>query len=112
MLWCYGDYDPGSVDPPLDQASHERSFGLWRADGSAKPAVEAVAAFSGATRVAPPDDGWIDIDADRYWQRPGDELPRLYERSRRAARRESTVTARPTSAERKRGGRSAARCDR
>ena len=69
MLWCYGDYDPRIWnDPPLDEAVHERSFGLWRADGSAKPAVGVVGAFAGATCSAPPDDGWIDIDADRYWQ--------------------------------------------
>lgn len=81
MLWCYGDYDPRIwTDPPLDEAVHERSFGLWRADGSAKPGVGVVGAFAGATRSALPDDGWIDIDADRYWRRPGVELPRLYGR--------------------------------
>jgi endo-1,4-beta-mannosidase len=81
MLWCYGDYDPRIWnDPPLDEAVHERTFGLWRADGSAKPAVGVAAAFAGATCSAPPDDDWIDIDADRYWQRPGVELPRLYGR--------------------------------
>ncbi len=81
MLWCYADYDPRTWNaPPLDEAVHERSFGLWRADGSPKPAVDAVAAFAGATRVTPPDDAWIDIDPDRYWQQPGVELPRLYRR--------------------------------
>ena len=44
---------PGSgTIPPLDEAVHERSFGLWRADGSAKPAVGVVGAFAGATRSA------------------------------------------------------------
>jgi endo-1,4-beta-mannosidase len=81
MLWCYADYAPRTWnDPPLDQAVHERSFGLWRGDGSPKPAVDIVAAFSGAARSAPPDDTWIDIDLDRYWQQPGVELPRLYRR--------------------------------
>ena len=75
MLWCYGDYDPRMWNfPPLDEAVHERSFGLWRADGSAKPAVGVVGAFAGTTCSPPPDDGWIDIDAGRYWQRPGVEL--------------------------------------
>ena len=64
----------------LDEAMHERSFGLWRADGSAKPGVGVVGVFAGATRSALSDDGWIDIDADRYWRRPGVELPRLYGR--------------------------------
>jgi endo-1,4-beta-mannosidase len=81
MLWCYADYDPRTWnDPPLDRAVHERSFGLWRADGSRKPAVDMVAAFAGATRLAPTDDAWIDIEVDRYWQQPGVELPRLYDR--------------------------------
>lgn len=81
MLWCYADYDPGTWnDPPLDQAVHERSFGLWRVDGSPKPAVDIVAAFADAARVTPPDDAWIDIDADRYWRQSGVELPRLYRR--------------------------------
>jgi endo-1,4-beta-mannosidase len=81
MLWCYADYDPRTWnDPPLDQAVHERSFGLWLADGSPKPAVDIVAAFAGAARMAPPDDAWIDIDPDRYWEQPSIELPRLYRR--------------------------------
>jgi endo-1,4-beta-mannosidase len=81
MLWCYADYDPRTWnDPPLDRAMHERSFGLWRADGSPKPAVNVVPAFAGAARLTPPDDTWIDVDPDRYWEQPGVELPRLYRR--------------------------------
>jgi endo-1,4-beta-mannosidase len=82
MLWCYSDYDPGTFEsPPLDEAIHERSFGLWRADGTPKPAVEVVRAFAGAMRFPPPDaEPWLDIDPERYWQKPGVELPRLYER--------------------------------
>jgi endo-1,4-beta-mannosidase len=83
MLWCYADYEPVVwTEPPLDEAVHERSFGLWRADGSAKPAVGAVSAAGGTTCVAPPDDGWIDIDAERFWQQPRVELARLYGRYR------------------------------
>ena len=38
MLWCYGDYARELWDkPPLDLATHERSFGLWRSDYSGKP---------------------------------------------------------------------------
>ena len=83
MLWCYADYEPGTwFVPPLDEAVHERSFGLWRADGSAKPALKAVTDAARRSREAPPDDGWIDIDAERFWDRPGVELSRLYERYR------------------------------
>ncbi len=82
MLWCYSDYHPATfAHPPLDEAVHERSFGLWRADGSPKPAVDVVRSFAGATRLPAPDrEPWIDIDAERYWERPEFELPRLYGR--------------------------------
>jgi endo-1,4-beta-mannosidase len=80
MLWCYSDYQRARWSiPPLDLAEHERSFGLWRADGSPKPAVAAVAAFAGATRCdAHDDDSWIDISPDEFLLDPGRELPRLY----------------------------------
>jgi endo-1,4-beta-mannosidase len=80
MLWCYSDYQRARwSSPPLDLAQHERSFGLWRADGSPKPAVAAIAAFAGATRRdAHDDDGWIDISPDEFLLDPGRELPRLY----------------------------------
>ncbi len=82
MLWCDSDYDRATFEhPPLDVSIHERSFGLWRADGTPKPAVEVVKEFAGATRLAPPQaEPWIDIDAERFWREPGAELPRLYER--------------------------------
>ena len=86
MLWCYADYAPERWgDPPLDDAVHERSFGLWRADGSAKPAVPVVTAAAGRARLEPPADDWIDIGHDEFWERPGVELPRLYARYRGAS---------------------------
>jgi len=84
MLWCYSDYDPALWDrPPLDLAVHERSFGLWRADGSSKPSVAAVAAFVGADRCDDADDDtWIDLDRDEFLLNPSAELARLYRRYR------------------------------
>ena len=80
MLWCYADYDAATFGrPPMDEATHERSFGLWRADGTPKPAVDVVRAFAGSTRSAPPRRPGSTSTPDRYWQRPGAELPRLYE---------------------------------
>ena len=72
LLWCYSDYDPALWEsPPFDLAPHERSFGLWRADGSPKPAVAVVAAFVGAERcTAGHADAWIDIDRDAVPPRP------------------------------------------
>jgi endo-1,4-beta-mannosidase len=82
MLWCYSDYDPALWhNPPFDLARHERTFGLWRSDGSAKPEVAAVAAFVGAKRCAVEhSDAWIDIEQDEFRSNPGGQLPRLYRR--------------------------------
>ena len=84
LLWCYSDYDPAlSESPPFDLAPHERSFGLWRADGSPKPAVAVIAAFAGAERCdAGHADAWIDIDRDDFRLDPGAQLSRLYRRYR------------------------------
>ena len=84
MLWCYSDYRPAIwSDPPLDEAVHERFFGLWRADGSSKPSVSSVAAFTGADRRDVPGSyEWIDIEPDDYWQDPAKNLSRLYGRYR------------------------------
>jgi|SRR5579884_1523874 len=86
MLWCYSDYEPALwQSPPLDLAGHERTFGLWRSDGSPKPSVAAVAAFAGAERcTAAAEDEWIDIERDQFWCDPAGQLPRLYRRYRRA----------------------------
>ncbi|MFA9472683.1 MAG: cellulase family glycosylhydrolase [Deltaproteobacteria bacterium] len=86
LLWCYSDYVEAIWGlPPLDLAVHERSFGLWRADASPKPAVAVVAAF--AKRCATPlaesrlaDSRWIDVDAAEFYRAPASELPRLYRR--------------------------------
>jgi endo-1,4-beta-mannosidase len=88
MLWCYSDYDSALWDrPPLDLAVHERSFGLWRADGSPKPSVAAVAAFVGVDRCDDVgDDIWIDIERDEFLRSPREQLARLYGRYREVAR--------------------------
>jgi endo-1,4-beta-mannosidase len=90
LLWCYSDYDPALwQQPPLDLAPHERAFGLWRIDGSPKPAVAAIAAFVGAERCTPEDsDVWIDIDREEFLLDPSVQLPRLYRRYREQSRDE------------------------
>jgi len=85
MFWCYTDYVSAIwANPPLDVAVHERSFGLWRADGSPKPVVKVVKAFAGVDTVAAPDDyQWIDIEPKEFLALPRMHLPRLYRRYRR-----------------------------
>lgn len=94
LLWCYSDYDPALWEsPPFDLAPHERSFGLWRADGSPKPAVAAIAAFVGAARcTAAHADAWIDIDRDEFRLDPRAHLPRLYRRYREQSRGEAPTS--------------------
>lgn len=84
MLWCYADYDPVIWErPPFDVAVHERTFGLWRADGSPKPSVAVVRAFAGAPRMAAPvDHPWIDLEPEELLAAPALHLPRLYRRYR------------------------------
>lgn len=82
MLWCANDYASAIwEEPPLDEASHERSFGLWRSDGSPKPAVSVVAAQCGFGISAPPADRrWIDIEPGEFYTSDGSHIARLYQR--------------------------------
>ncbi|MCP5112133.1 MAG: hypothetical protein GY953_14990 [bacterium] len=84
MLWCFSDYLPVLWnDPPLDEAVHERFFGLWRADGKPKPSVSSAAAFTGVDRKDDPTSyEWIDIEPDEFWEDPARNLSRLYGRYR------------------------------
>ncbi len=88
LLWCYSDYDPALwANPPFDLAPHERAFGLWRVDGTPKPAVAAITAFHGAERCsAGYADAWIDVDRDEFLLDPNVQLPRLYRRYREQSR--------------------------
>ncbi|GAG09641.1 unnamed protein product, partial [marine sediment metagenome] len=80
MLWCYGDYaEPLWTEPPLDEATWERWFGLWRVDGSPKPAVTEVTSFEHIGRVSPQQGfPWINIDRKEFYTRPYEHLCRLY----------------------------------
>lgn len=88
MLWCHSDYVPALWDrPPFDLAVHERFFGLWRADGSPKPAVARVADFARrqvAPRTRSPNaaaaPAWLDVNPQEFHRAPSTELPRLYRR--------------------------------
>lgn len=81
--WCYGDYDPALFDrPPFATAVRERTFGLVRANGSEKPAVEVVRRFRARRNagmlhragVAPV----LDVSPEEYYQAPGQHFERLY----------------------------------
>jgi endo-1,4-beta-mannosidase len=79
LVWCYADYDRAIwSEPPLDRAPHERHFGLWRADGSAKPAAAALAEWSGRPRAAPQPAPWSETDRRDFQAAPRETLIRLY----------------------------------
>jgi len=82
FVWCYSDYSPSLWGlPPLDQAVHERYFGLWRSDGAQKPAVSAIERFAGLSRkLVASDFSWIDIEQSEYYQAPRLNLQRLYKK--------------------------------
>ena len=82
FLWCFSDYVSDlSSAPPFDAAPHELSFGLWRADGTAKAAVSEVAVRAGAASVPPGSPGaWLDIDAATFAEDRRHHLRRLYGR--------------------------------
>jgi hypothetical protein len=84
MLWCYSDYSPRLfAAPPFVHAPHERSFGLFRCDGSAKPAVAEMVSFSErrpmmAIEPRLQNSDFIDLTIDDYYDCPGRHLPRLF----------------------------------
>jgi endo-1,4-beta-mannosidase len=79
MVWCYADYDRAIwSEPPLDHAPHERHFGLWRADGTPKPAAAALREWSGRPRVAPAPVSWSETDRTEFYRAPRETLVRLY----------------------------------
>jgi hypothetical protein len=85
LLWCFSDYDESLHHlPPLDLAIHERSFGLWRADGSPKPALAELTRRVGAEVMPPPATGWLDIGCEEFHTSPREHLVRLYRRYRGA----------------------------
>jgi endo-1,4-beta-mannosidase len=84
LVWCFADYDRSIwADPPLDRAPHERHFGLWRADGSAKPAARALADWGGRDRVPRASPTWLAReDPASFYDAPRETLIRLYAASR------------------------------
>jgi endo-1,4-beta-mannosidase len=90
LVWCYADYDRAIwSEPPLDRAPHERHFGLWRADGTPKPAA-ATLADAGGRRLRPPPLKWSDAERTAFYRSPRDTLVRLYR-----AYTEGSTLARP-----------------
>ena len=83
MWWCWSDYARALYDvPPCDEATHERHFGMIRADGSERPVARTLAHFAQQQRAvltAPPP---IAEESAFYASLPG-AIDALYRRYRR-----------------------------
>jgi len=85
LLWCFADYVEALHDlPPLELATHERSFGLWRSNGSPKPALAEVTQRVQLEVMPPPATPWLDIDVEEFEASRREQLVRLYHRYRAA----------------------------
>ncbi len=82
MLWCFADYHESLWDrPPCDEALHERSFGLVRADGTVKPHARTLARFARGrptVRAMPLEHLVLDVSVDEYYRSPEAHARRLY----------------------------------
>lgn len=77
MLWCYSDYDPAIFNqPPFDKAVHERSFGLFRADGKPKPYKDIIKEYQNLRVKQIP--VVKEIDNTIYYKEPLEQLKKEY----------------------------------
>jgi endo-1,4-beta-mannosidase len=85
FAWCAFDYaQPLWTLPPFAENVHERFFGLFRADGSPKPALDPWLALQRGTltqvELPPRGTDWIDLDPAQFWRSPAESLRQLYAR--------------------------------
>ena len=79
--WCYADYSPQLWDKtPLKENRHERYFGLFRHDGTPKPAAYLFKDIKPALNY--PDQSkikWLDaFERDNFYLDPLNNLPAMY----------------------------------
>lgn len=82
LVWCYADYARALWKlPPLDQAVHERYFGLWRSDRSEKLTAQTIRNLRGTfNKPAVRNFDWINIKRDKFYDSPIENLKQLYRR--------------------------------
>ncbi len=77
----FGDYDSSLWDkPPLDNRVAERFCGLFRRDGSAKPAARLIREYPRERAPREISWDWVDVRPEEYYENPRGQLPRLYRR--------------------------------
>jgi endo-1,4-beta-mannosidase len=81
FVWCFSDFEPLLWDsPPFDHRVHERYFGLFRWDGSAKEAAGLIPKLDRQTTENESNLDWIDIKPDEYYEQPKEHIERLFRR--------------------------------
>ena len=81
FAWCFGDYEAHLWDrPPCDLQTHERFFGLYRADGTLKPMGAVIRDFATSAPVIREPAIQLDLpmSADDFYADPNRHLPGLY----------------------------------
>ena len=77
----FSDYDSSLWDkPPLDERVAERFCGLFRRDGSAKPAARLIREYPREMSAREISWDWVDIRPEEYWEDPRRHRPSLYRR--------------------------------
>jgi len=77
----FADYDSSLWDrPPLDERVAEHFCGLFRRDGSAKPAARLIREYPRERAPREISWDWADIRPEEYGEDPRKHLPRLYRR--------------------------------
>lgn len=79
LFWCYGDYSKALWErPPLDEAPHERYFGLFREDRSTKSFLPLFSLFQREKPKREIKWDWIEIEPSEYFKNPKEHLSRLF----------------------------------
>lgn len=81
FAWCFGDYAEALWDrPPCDLQVHERSFGLFRADGTLKPMGAALREVARSRPFVRATELRVDLPMtpDEFYRDPERHLPGLY----------------------------------
>jgi len=86
FLWCFADYAESLWNlPPFDKNIHERFFGIFRDDGSPKRSLDAIRRFvSQKKETVEVALDWIDINSEDYYEKPEENLIRLFQRFKSA----------------------------
>ena len=86
FLWCFAYYAESLWNlPPFDKNIHERFFGIFRDDGSPKRSLDAIRRFvSQKKETVEVALDWIDINSEDYYEKPEENLIRLFQRFKSA----------------------------